>query len=327
MGWKFFGNYEHHNAGRIVVVWDPSVSVFIYKATEQTVTCGIYIMAEDVNLTITFVYGLNGVGEKQELWNDLAHINGTSSMRLSPWAAVGDFNQILRLAHHSGYPLRAVDDTGMEGMNLALQDAELFEAPMNGVPFTWMNNNDAGPVSKRIDHALINQVWASRFPEAYADFTEPGQSDHAACNFKIPSLRRYSRKPFKFFHHIIDHPDYASVVASAWNPGAITGSIQYKLVRSMKLLKKELRNINTRHFSGIFTRVKDQTSKVEALQRALLTDPDVATAVEEHRERDKLNVLLNAEQKFYRQRSRVRWADVGDRNTPFFHKTVMQRNS
>ncbi|KAG2290102.1 hypothetical protein Bca52824_049706 [Brassica carinata] len=327
IGWKFFGNYDHHNSGRIVVVWDPSVSVFIYKATEQAVTCGIYIMAENVNLTITFVYGLNDVGDRHTLWNDLALIQRTPAMMNSPWAVVGDFNQIMRLSHHSGYPQRVVDDTGMEDMNLALQDVGLFEAPVKGVPFTWMNNNDADPVSKRIDHALINQGWASRFPDAYADFVEPGQSDHAACIFKVPSLRRRSRKPFKFYHHIIDHPEYSTVVSEAWNPGAIIGTNQFKLVRSMKLLKKELRKINTRYFSGISTRVKEQTVTVEALQRVLLTRPDVATAVEEHRERGKLNVLLDAEQKFFRQRSRVRWADVGDRNTPFFHKTVIQRNS
>ncbi|KAG2312978.1 hypothetical protein Bca52824_024535 [Brassica carinata] len=327
IGWKFFGNYEHNNAGRIIIVWDPSVSVFIYKATEQAVTCGIYNMAENVNLTITFVYGMNLVGERQALWNDLAHIHRTPAIVQSPWAVVGDFNQILRLAHHSGYPQRVVDDTGMEDLNLVLQDVDLFEAPAKGVPFTWMNNNDDDPVSKRIDHAFINQVWASRFPDAYADFVEPGQSDHAACIFKIPSIRRFSRKPFKFYHHIIDHPDYHTVVSEAWNPGSITGSNQFKLVRSMKLMKKELRKINSRHFSGISMRVKDQTAKVEALQRDLLTRPDTVTAVEEHRERDKLNILLNAEQKFYRQRSRVRWADVGDRNTPFFHKTVTQRNS
>lgn len=74
-------------------------------------------------------------------------------------------------------------------------------------------------------------------------------------------------------------------------------------------------------------RVKDQSVKVEGLQRRLLTQPDAATAVEEHLERGKLNVLLTAEHKFFRQRSRVRWADVGDRNTPFFHKSVTQRIS
>lgn len=42
-------------------------------------------------------------------------------------------------------------------------------------------------------------------------------------------------------------------------------------------------------------------------------------------ERDTLNKLFTAEQKFYRQRSRVRRADVGDRNMTFYHKTVNQR--
>ncbi|KAL0652091.1 hypothetical protein Bca4012_094782 [Brassica carinata] len=182
-------------------------------------------------------------------------------------------------------------------------------------------------LSIQIDHAFINQVWTSWFPDAYADFVEPGQSDHAACIFKIPSLRRYSRKPFKFYHHIIDHPEYPTVVAEAWNPGSIMGSNQFKLVRSMKVMKKELKKINTTHFSGISMRVKDQSVKVEALQRELLTQPNAANAVEEHRERDKLNILLTAEQKCFRQRSRARWADVGDRNTPFFHKTVTQRNT
>lgn len=40
-----------------------------------------------------------------------------------------------------------------------------------------------------------------------------------------------------------------------------------------------------------------------------------------------MNVLLRAEEKFYRQRSRVRWADVGDCNTPFYHRTVSSHAS
>ncbi|KAF2617129.1 hypothetical protein F2Q68_00041238 [Brassica cretica] len=259
-------------------------------------------MAENVNLTITFVYGLNVIGDRQALWNDLAHTHSTPAMLHSPWAVLGDFNQIMWLANHSGYPHRVVDDIGMEDLNLTLQDVELFEAPAKG-------------------------VWASRFPDAYADFVEPRQSDHATCIFKIPSLRRYSRKPFKFYHHIINHPEYPTVVAEGWNPGSIMGSNQFKLVRSMKVMKKELRKINTTHFSDISMRVKDHTVKVEALQRELLTQPNAANAVDEHRERDKLNILLTAEHKFFRQRSRVRWADVGDRNTPFLYKAVTQRNT
>ncbi|KAJ4872742.1 Uncharacterized protein Rs2_45586 [Raphanus sativus] len=273
-GWRFFGNYSHHDSGRIIVVWDPSVSVFVYSVSAQAVTC-----------------------ERQPLWDEIINI------------------QVL------------VDTSGIDDMNVMLQEAELFEAQAKGVPFTWWNNNEADPISKRIDHALINQHWASSFPDSFADFLQPGHSDHSPCIFKIPSIRRRGRKPFKFYHHVIDHPEFTSTVADAWAGAEVVGTNQYKLVRRMKLLKPVLRDLNKRHFSGISGRVKQQTVVVEGLQRALLTQPDGSTAFEEHRERAKLNILLNAEQKFYRQRSRVRWADVGDRNTPFYHKTVAQRNA
>lgn len=323
VGWKSFRNYGHHSSGRIIVVWDPLVSVFIYKATEKAVTCGVHILSENINLTITFVYGFNVVGERQALWNELVEISDTPALQNSTWTVLGDFNQILRLAHHSGYPSHVVDLSGMQEANEALQDAGLFEAQAKGTPFTWWNNNDQDPVSKRIDHVLVNQNWAYHFPDSYADFLEPGQFDHSPCIVKVPSLRRQSRKPFKFYHHIFDHPDYNSVVAAAWNPRSITGSAQFKLARTMKMLKKDLRRINKRHFSGISERVKGQSAKVVGLQRQILTQPNSALAGEEHMERDKLNLLLNAEQKFFRQRSRIRWAVVGDRNTSFYHNTVM----
>ncbi|KAH0859381.1 hypothetical protein HID58_087642 [Brassica napus] len=298
-----------------------------FLATEQAVTYGVHILSENINLTVTFVYGFNVVGERQALWNELVEISDTPALQNSTWTVLGDFNKILRLAHHSGYPSHVVDSSGMQEANEALQDAGLFEAQAKGTPFTWSNNNDQDPVSKRIDHTLVNQIWADHFRDSYADLLEPGQSDHSPCIVKVPSLRRQSRKPFKFCHHIIDHPDYSSADAAAWNPGSITGSAQFKLVRTMKMLKKDLRGINKRHFSGISERVKGQSAKVVGLQRQLLTQPNSALAGKEYMERDKLNLLLNAEQKFFRHRSRVRWAVVGDRNTSFYHNTGTQRNS
>lgn len=240
---------------------------------------------------------------------------------------LGDFNQIFRLSHHSDYPLSIIDPSGIDDMIAALQDSELFECQLKGLLFTWWNSSGSNPVSKRIDHALINHSWAASFPDSYADFLQPNQSDHAPCLLRVPSISRRVRKPFKFYHHLTGHPDYSSVVSDAWSNAEVQGSEQFKLVRRMKLLKTDLRNLNKTHFSGITGRVKQQSVRVANLQQSLLTCPDPDTASEEHRERDILNTLFNAEQNFFRQRSRVRWADVGDRNTPFFHKTVAQRKN
>ena len=326
-GWNYFGNYGDNDSGRIVVVWDPRVTLVVYKASAQSVTCGINILSENVSFTVTFVYGFNLVEERGSLWVHLADLQATTPVSVHPWCVLGDFNQMLRSSHHSNHLVAHTDDSGMDEANIGLQDAQLFEAQSKGLPFTWRNCQDNNPISTKIDHAFINQPWSSSFPDSFADFLDPSQSDHAPCFFRMPAMRRQIIKPFKFFHHVIDHPEYAETVTEAWNCGQITGTDQYKLVRSMKLLKRPLRRLNKRHFSGISQRVKAQKEKVDQLQRRLLTLPDGDTAREEHLERDKLNTLLKAEEKYYKQRSRVRWASVGDRNTPFYHSMVTHHAS
>ncbi|XP_013624393.1 PREDICTED: uncharacterized protein LOC106330483 [Brassica oleracea var. oleracea] len=101
-----------------------------------------------------------------------------------------------------------VDTSGVDDMNLAMQEADLFEAQGKGLSFTWWNNQELTHISKKIDHALINQSWATKFPEGYAEFLEPHQSDHAPCLFHLPSARRRVPKPFKFYNHILDHPQF-----------------------------------------------------------------------------------------------------------------------
>ncbi|VVB02615.1 unnamed protein product [Arabis nemorensis] len=235
-------------------------------------------------------------------------MNATTPVASHPWAVIGDFNQILRTSQHSDNDIRDVDTSGINDFNLALQDAELFEAQAKGLSFTWWNNQDDDPISKKIDHALINQFWSASFPESYAEYMEPLQSDHAACLVKVPSLQRSLCKPFKFFHHVVDHPEYAESVSQAWKPQDIQGTSQFKLARSLKLLKPVLRRLNKRHYSGISVRVKTQEAKIARLQRLILSNPGPHLAREEHQAREVWQTLLTAEEKFYCQKSRVRWA-------------------
>ena len=123
----------------------------------------------------------------------------------------------------------------------------------------------------------------------------------------------------------MDHPDYLDAVKHARNCDQIQGTNQFKLARSLKFLKSVLRNLNKTHFSGITQRVKEQAAKVSDLQRQLLSQPSAATARLEHAERAKWHVLIKAEEKFYSQKSRVQWHHLGDRDTNFYHRTVVQR--
>lgn len=190
-GWKFFGNYQSDASGRIILVRDPRVLVFIYHESAQSITCGVVIPADNINITVSFVYAFNELDDRSALWDSLVDIRATTPVFRFPWAVVGNFNQIMRVSHHSNHGSGRVDTSGIEEINLSLQDVELFEVQAKGLPFTWTNNQDDNPISTRIDHAFINQSWSSTFPDSYAEFLEPSQSDHAPCLFHLPSIRRW----------------------------------------------------------------------------------------------------------------------------------------
>ncbi|KAF8053582.1 hypothetical protein N665_1396s0003 [Sinapis alba] len=139
-----------------MVVGDLSISVFIYSFTAQAVTCKIFILAQNVSFTVTFTCGFNTIEERRELWTELSLLNASTPVNRSPFSVVGDFNQILRLMHHTAYPQSVVDTYGLEEMADALQDEELFEAHAKGSPFTWWNNQEDNTISTKIDHAFVN---------------------------------------------------------------------------------------------------------------------------------------------------------------------------
>ncbi|CAA7031785.1 unnamed protein product [Microthlaspi erraticum] len=114
------------------------VSLVVYKETAQCVTCGIFLEAEQVSFTVSFVYAMNLRAERETLWSELVDIDINTPLANSPWAMVGDFNQILR-----------------------------------GLLYSWSNRQDSSPVSKRIDHALTNDVWVTAFPDAFSELLEP----------------------------------------------------------------------------------------------------------------------------------------------------------
>ncbi|XP_010446081.1 PREDICTED: uncharacterized protein LOC104728850 [Camelina sativa] len=96
---------------------------------------------------------------------------------------------------------------------------------------------------------------------------------------------------------------------------------------SVKALKPVLRKLNKAHFSGISQRVKAEEQKLDILQRAILTNPSEKLAREERLVREKWKFLSNAEEKFIRQKSQIKWAHLGDRNTTFLHKMVIARTN
>lgn len=82
-GWRFDNNYSDAAGGRIWLLWSQSLSVVIFKKTDQMILCGVSDPASGTNCTVAFVYAHNTEGERRNLWRDLVLSQTLLSWQLS----------------------------------------------------------------------------------------------------------------------------------------------------------------------------------------------------------------------------------------------------
>lgn len=57
--WRLDTNYCCSELGRIWIVWDPSVSVLVFKKTDQLMVCSVKLSGLATSFAVAFVYGRN----------------------------------------------------------------------------------------------------------------------------------------------------------------------------------------------------------------------------------------------------------------------------
>lgn len=109
--------------------------------------------------------------------------------------------------------------------------------------------------------------------------------------------------------------DYRDIIQNAWSASNDTNT-PGGLALSLKQCAADLSSWS----HSVFGRIPKQIQvKRKTLQSLFLQDTDGWHGAEINRLRKDLNDLLDSEEIFWNQRSRVQWLKEGDRNTKFFH--------
>ncbi|XP_062104358.1 uncharacterized protein LOC133815544 [Humulus lupulus] len=294
-----FSSWDYYSSptieGRLLIIWRKSfVKVIVLAESSQFAHCYVKMSGQEVACCITFVYGLNTIVERKNIWVDLLNLK----FPVKPWLLLGDFNAVFNSEDRVGGNPISMND---------LSDASLWQSQVHmealrrsGLNFTWSNNQDgASRIYSRIDHAFANEEWHDIFPNSTTHFAWEAISDHCSCVVSATISEKIGLKPFRYYNFWAEHPEFKGLVAASWEkPLAVRGLKAYLEAKA---------------------RFSDARQQAQAHPRDITYQDMEKSAAE---------VLHNKEKMYFsflRQRSKIKWLQQGDENTSFFHAFLKKR--
>ncbi|XP_073025316.1 uncharacterized protein [Primulina eburnea] len=302
-GMKFFHNFSLSNKGRILILWNPlTVHLNMVSMSVQSMHVTVDNVPNVGKICLSFVYGLNTIVLRRNLWEDLKLFGETCSL---PWITLGDFNSVLTQSEKKGG--LPITDYNIKDFVDCVSSLDLIDLRYIGCKFTWYSPK----VCSKLDHVLVNQKWISSSLDGLAEFVAPGCiSDHTVSivSFLHHNLQR--QKPFKFFNMWALSDRFMDIVRDNWNFLGY-GTKQFILKEKFKNVKKPLQLLNKNQFGHISSRANCAKKRLQSIQEEMLSSGVIPVDYGDSKRNTEL--LLEAERLFIAQKSKISYIHQGDR--------------
>lgn len=147
------------------------------------------------NWRLTGYYGIPDRLHRQSSWNLLRHLASVDNL---PWVCIGDYNDLLSEQDKKG---RVEHPQWLySGFREAIFYCNLTDISLSGYSFTWFRGRNIGNrVEERLDRAMANPAWHSRFPRASLLNLIAPVSDHNPILMNTEGYQFHPRrKTFRF---------------------------------------------------------------------------------------------------------------------------------
>ncbi|KAH7834427.1 hypothetical protein Vadar_015903 [Vaccinium darrowii] len=263
------------------------------------------------------IYASTNLSERRGLWRHLAHILVSTQ---EPCVIAGDFNCIFTNEEKSG----RVDKEEWELIDFQrfMDDNDLIDIGFVGYPFTW-NNKRGGRanIRMRLDRALVNPRWRSDFPLGSLHHLPSGGSDHCPILLRFGAARARGPSRFIFYSRWTSKEACGNIVRTCWAKKFV-GSRWYCILQKLRLCRRKLRHWRANQQLNSQSRMKElQDQLVQEFEK------DEFDASQYRRIEEGMRQATGAEEEYWRNKSRVSWLRLGDKNTAFFHAKTVQRRA
>ncbi|VFQ64094.1 unnamed protein product [Cuscuta campestris] len=283
-------------------------------------TCHFWDNNLSTKCSITSIYGKHTGSERKELWKDIS--DNVISDHL--WILGGDFNAICSLEEHQGLTTPTLAD--ITDFKDCIEAIPLICPAFEGGIFTWSGVRSMGRIWRRLDRALVNPLTMNHFPEINMKHLSKTSSDHKPILLQCQLEDFKGAKPFRCQDFWFTHNNFLKVVKDNWTQQPMIGGMR-GLVIKLKGLKATLKNWSRETFGDIFEAVKEAEFKAMKAQEEYEENPvDILRSIANKAQAD-LIVATNRETLFWKQKANIKWMELGDQNSSFFHSYVKSRRS
>jgi len=200
-------------SGGLALLWKDTVNIEIFNFSRHHINDVVHEGDDNFRWKLTGLYGQPDTAGRGETWALLSHLK---SFQPTPWLCVGDFNEILDQSERDGAVLRQESLT--EHFWDTLEFCGLCDLGYVELRFTWCNNRSGDFFTReRLDRAVANQEWCSRFLHVIVSVLAAVNSDHhpilVAVRGELNDSRNYMRRGGK-------------MMLSSWIPFGLLGRMK-----------------------------------------------------------------------------------------------------
>ncbi|XP_057432608.1 uncharacterized protein LOC130725388 [Lotus japonicus] len=304
-------------SGGLALLWKKEVHIHIFQSSAYFIHSSVQASNDTSPWDCTFVYGDPCPQRRRLLWPQIAAVCYKED---TPWCLLGDFNDILH--NHEKEGLRPQSPLVLQRFRDFVHSLELMDIDLKGCKFTWHNNPRDGFVTReKIDRVLVNWRWRALFQNATAIAYPQITSDHSPILFDHSPTNR-SKNLFKYEVFWDEHEQCGEIVAQGWSKPTGYADPWQDLSKRINNSKNSIWQWQKKTFKVAdkeIERLQQDLLKVQGMPHHLVDWNRVKDTKEE------IDRLWRQEELFWGQRSRIKWARYGDKNSRFFHASTIQR--